>query len=265
MTGEFEPVAGSDVPEAIDGPEVFEVPDSREVPGVTPARVLLGRAGTSYRTATHLRLRADHAAARDALHERISLDDEVMAPLVERFGLFEVRSGASSSAEHLARPDHGRRLAEGEAERLRTECPTGVDIQVVVGDGLSARAVHAQVPALLPRLLDGAATRGWSVGRTFFVRHCRVGLLNDIGEALDPEIVVLLVGERPGLATAESLSAYLAHRPRPGHTDADRNLVSNIHGDGVRVEEAARRVLDLAGELRLRQLGGYRVKERGGP
>ncbi|MCD9623453.1 ethanolamine ammonia-lyase subunit EutC [Rhabdothermincola salaria] len=258
MSGELEPAEGSDVPGA------FEVLDGVEVPGVTPARVLLGRAGTSYRTSTHLRLRADHAAARDALHERIALDDEVMAPLVERVGLFEVRSGASSPAEHLARPDLGRRLADGEAEHLRAECPTGVDVQVVVGDGLSARAVHAQVPVLLPGLLDGAAARGWSVGRPFFVRHCRVGLLNDIGAALDPEVVVLLVGERPGLAIAESLSAYLAFRPRPGHTDADRNLVSNIHADGVAPDEAARRVLDLAAELLLRQRSGYQVKELGG-
>jgi len=231
---------------------------------VTPARVLLGRSGTAYRTATRLRLRADHAAARDALHEPIALDDAVMAPLAERFGLFEVHTVAATPAEHLARPDLGRRLALGEADRLRVECPRPVDLQVVVGDGLSARAVHTQVPELLPLLLDGAVARGWSVGRPFFVRHCRVGVLNDIGDALGPQVVVLLVGERPGLATAESLSAYLAFRPRSGHTDADRNLVSNIHADGVAPADAARRVLDLAAELHLRQRSGFRVKEHGG-
>ncbi len=246
--------------------EPVEQPGSSptELPGVTPARVLLGRAGTAYRTSTRLQLRADHAAARDALHEAIALDDDVMAPLVERYDLFEVRTAARSPSEHLARPDLGRRLAPGEHERLRVECTPGVDLQVVVGDGLSARAVHAQVPELLPLLLAGATDRGWTVGRPFFVRHCRVGVLNDIGDALGPEVVVLLVGERPGLATAESLSAYLGYRPRAGHTDADRNLVSNVHADGVAPADAARRVLDLAAELRLQQRSGFRVKELGG-
>ncbi len=239
-------------------------PSPSELPVVTPARVLLGRAGTAYRTPTRLQLRADHAAARDALHEPIALDDDVMAPLVERHRLFEVRTEAATPAEHLARPDLGRRLAPGEADRLRQECPAPVDLQVVVGDGLSARAVHTQVPELLPLLLAGATDRGWTVGRPFFVRHCRVGVLNDIGDALAPEVVVLLVGERPGLATAESLSAYLAFRPRTGDTDADRNLVSNIHADGVGPADAARRVLDLAAELRLQERSGFRVKELGG-
>ena len=89
------------------------------------------------------------------------------------------------------------------------------------------------MPALLPLLRQGAGERGWSFGRPFVVRYCRVGVLNDVGELLDPAVVVLLIGERPGLATAESLSAYLAYRPRPGHTDAQRNLISNIHARGV--------------------------------
>src|SRR5262249_12053544 len=93
------------------------------------------------------------------------------------------------------------------------------------------------------------------------IRHCRVGVLNDIGDILDPEVVVLLIGERPGLATAESLSAYLAYRPRPGHTDAQRNLISNIHARGVGHEEAARRIMALAEQMRRRQKSGVVIKE----
>ena len=103
--------------------------------------------------------------------------------------------------------------------------------------------------------------RGLSVGQPFVVRHCRVGVLNDVGELLDPAVVVLLIGERPGLATAESLSAYLAYRPRPGHTDAQRNLISNIHARGVSHAEAARRILALAEQMRQVQASGVTVKE----
>src|SRR5919201_3634378 len=151
------------------------------------------------------------------------------------------------------RPALGRQLTDAARDCVRRRCPPGADLQVVVGDGLSAAAVAAQVPRLLPLLAEGSARRGWRFGQVFFVRHCRVGVLNDVGELLDPAVVVLLVGERPGLATAESLSAYLAYRPRPGHTDAQRNLISNIHARGVSHADAARRVLALAETMRQTQ------------
>ncbi len=132
---------------------------------------------------------------------------------------------------------------------------------MVIGDGLSATAVAVQVPGLLPRLAAGAAEGGWSFGRPFVVRYCRVGVLNDVGELLDPAVVVLLIGERPGLATAESLSAYLAYRPRSGHTDARRNLISNIHARGLAHAEAARRILALAEKMMRLQASGVDVKE----
>jgi len=111
------------------------------------------------------------------------------------------------------------------------------------------RAVQVQVPPLLPLLWEGARARGWTVGRTFVIRHCRVGLLNQIGELLDPKVAVLLIGERPGLATAESLSAYMAYRPRRSHTDRDRNLISNIHARGLSPQAAAARILNLAAQM----------------
>jgi ethanolamine ammonia-lyase small subunit len=134
-------------------------------------------------------------------------------------------------------------------------------LQVFVGDGLSAAAVRAQVPELLPRLLVAARAEGWRTGQPFFVRHCRVGALNDVGELLGPEVAVLLIGERPGLATAEGLSAYMAFRPRPGDTDARRNLISNIHARGVSVPDAVRRILALARRMRQAGASGTSVKE----
>src|SRR6185312_16144291 len=136
---------------------------------------------------------------------------------------------------------------------------------VVVGDGLSAAAVAAQVPGLLPRLDEETRGQGWSFGRPFFIRHCRVGVLNDIGDLLDPQVVVLLIGERPGLATAESLSAYLAYRPRSGHTDAQRNLISNIHARGIGPEEAARRIMALAEQMIRLEVSGVAIKEERTP
>jgi ethanolamine ammonia-lyase small subunit len=159
------------------------------------------------------------------------------------------------------RPDLGRVLASESRDEVLRLCPKSVDLQIVVGDGLSAAALAAQVPALLPLLAEGAGTRGWSFGRPLVVRYCRVGVLNDIGELLDPAVVVLLIGERPGLATAESLSAYMAYRPRPGHTDAQRNLISNIHARGVTPAESAPRILALAERMVQMQGSGVLVKE----
>src|SRR5262249_19211673 len=111
------------------------------------------------------------------------------------------------------------------------------------------------------RLRGQGRERGWAPGQTFFVRHCRVGVLNDVGELLGPEVAVLLIGERPGLATAESLSAYMAYRPRPGHSDARRNLISNIHARGIAPDEAAWRIAALADAMRKAQASGAAVKE----
>jgi ethanolamine ammonia-lyase small subunit len=227
----------------------------------TPARIFTGRAGPSYRTATQLELRRDHAAAVDAVHAEIDLERALGREFLDRWRIFEVHSQAETKSEYLLRPHLGRRLNDAGRAELTRQCPAGVDLQIVIGDGLSAAAVEAQVPKLLPLLDNRARSKKWTLGRPFFVRHCRVGILNDVGELLDPSVVVLLIGERPGLATAESLSAYLAFRPRPGHTDAQRNLISNIHLRGVGCDVAAQRILDLAEKMRGLQTSGVRVKE----
>lgn len=233
----------------------------REAFDRTPARLLVGRAGTAYRTATWLDLRADHAAARDAVRAEVDLLSAFGDERIERFQLFDTQTRAGSKDEYLRRPDLGRKLSDESTELVRTNCPAGRDLQVVIGDGLSATAIAAQAPGLLDRLWVAAKDRGWSFGRPFLVRYCRVGVMNDVGELLRPEVVVLLVGERPGLATADSLSAYLAFRPRAGHTDADRNLVSNIHARGVSAEQAVARVVALAEQFRTLGRSGTGVTE----
>jgi ethanolamine ammonia-lyase small subunit len=231
----------------------------------TPARVLVGRAGPSYRTATALKLREDHAAARDAVQAEVSLHRDMSAGggdnLVNRFGLFEVQTLAASKAEYLRRPDLGRKLSPQAEESLKHNCHEAADLQVAIGDGLSATAVAAQAPRLLARLHAMSVERGWSFGRPFLIRYCRVGTMNDIGDVLNPAVLVLLVGERPGLATAESLSAYMAYRPHAGQTDADRNLISNIHARGVPCDDAARRIFGLADAFRAMKRSGVGVTE----
>jgi ethanolamine ammonia-lyase small subunit len=239
-----------------------ELPDLiRSIRERTPARVFSGRAGPAYRTATQLELRRDHAAAVDSVHAEVDLLGGLGVEFVQKWGLFEAHTLARSKAEYLLRPDLGRRLDDpGRAEVVR-RCAREMDLQLAIGDGLSAAAVRTQVPALLPLLVRSVMERGLGWGQPFFIRHCRVGVLNDIGELLSPAVVVLLIGERPGLATDESLSAYLAYRPQGGHTDAQRNLISNIHARGVSPESAAARILDLVRKMCDLQTSGVGVKE----
>jgi ethanolamine ammonia-lyase small subunit len=215
----------------------------------TPARVFLGRAGAAYRTGTQLDLREAHAAARDAVREELDLNAALGVDFVRRWELREFRTRARNKDEYLLRPDLGRQFDDESRERLTKSRARDCDIQFAIGDGLSVAAVAEQVPHLLPLLFDGARARGWTAGRAFVIRHCRVGILNEIGELLAPQVAVLLIGERPGLATATSLSAYMAFRPTKAHTDADRNLISNIHACGIAVEEAAERILELAAHM----------------
>ncbi len=227
----------------------------------TPARVLAGRSGGAYRTSMQLELRAAHAAARDAVRTNFALKEHLGTELIERYGIFEVASEASSKDEYLLRPDLGRRFSEEVRRKIAEACRQTPDLQICIGDGLSTTAVATQVPALLPLLMETASGRGWTIGQTFAIRFCRVGILNEIGDVLRPTVVVLLIGERPGLATSESLSAYMAYRPRAGQTDADRNLISNIHSRGVRVEDATVRILNLAERMIKLELSGVRLRE----
>lgn len=228
----------------------------------TPARILTGRAGAAYRTFTQLELREAHAAARDAVRAELDLESAFGAAFIAQWKLFEVRSEARSKEEYLLQPDLGRRLSEASRQELAMRCSRANDIQIAIGDGLSVTAVAAQLPSLLPLLDANSRARGWTVGNPFVIRYCRVGILNEIGELLAPKVAILLIGERPGLATAESLSAYMAYRPDQTHTDANRNLISNIHSRGLKPQFAAERILNLAARMITLQISGYSIREQ---
>jgi ethanolamine ammonia-lyase small subunit len=206
-------------------------------------------------------LRQDHAAARDAVRAEFDLKRDLGSEFVEQWKLFTVSTMAASKEEYLRRPDLGRRLGEDARSQLAARCPLNADLQIVIGDGLSVTAVSTQVPPLLPMLAEQARLRGWTLGQPFAVQYCRVGVMNDVGELLKPGVVLLVIGERPGLATAESLSAYMAYQPRAGHNDSRRNLISNIHARGVGTEVAALRIVNLAEQMMRQQTSGVEIKE----
>jgi ethanolamine ammonia-lyase small subunit len=242
---------------AADFPEAL-----RKIRERTPARILAGRAGAAYRTSTQLELREAHAAARDAVRAELDLNSVFGAAFIKEWGLFEVCTEARSKEEYLLQPDLGRRLNETSQRELGAHCSRENDIQIAIGDGLSVTAVAAQVPSLLPLLHEGARARGWTIGNPFVIRHCRVGILNEIGQLLAPKVAVLLIGERPGLATSESLSAYMAYRPGKSHSDANRNLISNIHSRGLKPQAAADRILNLAAQMMELRVSGFSIREQ---
>lgn len=237
----------------------------RKIRERTPARIFSGRAGAAYRTSTQLELREAHAAARDAVRAELDMQVVFGEAFIKKWNLFEVSTEARSKEEYLLQPDLGRRLNEASRRELVGRCSRENDIRFAIGDGLSVTAVAAQVPALLPLLDEGARARGWTIGNPFVIRHCRVGILNEIGELLAPKVAILLIGERPGLATAESLSAYMAYQPCKTHTDANRNLISNIHSQGLSPQAASDRILNLATRMMAQRISGFSIREQPPP
>jgi ethanolamine ammonia-lyase small subunit len=226
----------------------------------TPARIFVER-GASYTTKMALELRGDHARAVDAVWAEFDFERDFPPDFVARSALFQVSSQAESKSQFLLRPDLGRKLSDAGRKLISQRCERAPDVQIVIGDGLSGAALSEQVPGLFPLLQQRLRASGWSVGVSFAVRYCRVGIMNEVGEVLAPRVLVLLIGERPGLATAASLSAYMGYCPRPGHTDADRNLISNIHDRGIRVEEAADRITNLASRMMAVKRSGTALRE----
>jgi len=233
----------------------------RRIRARTPARILVGRAGAAYRTSTQLELREAHAAARDAVRAELDLETTFGTDFVKRWGLFEVSTQAANKDIFLLQPELGRHFNDASRSELQRCCSRGNDLQIAIGDGLSVPAIASQAPSLFPLLYAGARERGWTVGQSFVIRHCRVGILNEIGELFDSKAVILLIGERPGLATAESLSAYMAYQPRRAHSDANRNLISNIHARGTKPEDAATRILQLVAMMMRAGASGYNLRE----
>ena len=228
----------------------------------TPARVALGRSGASLPTKPLLDFTLDHARARDAVHA--VFDAPRLVADLRALGLVvtEANSRAIDRGDYLRRPDLGRRLDVGSVEALARSAPEPCQLAVVIGDGLSAAAVHAHAVALVMRLLPLlAADDGVAIGHVVVASGARVALGDEIGAILGARMVVMLIGERPGLSAPDSLGAYLTFAPKPDRTDAERNCVSNIHKAGLSYDEAAFKIAWLIREGLAREVSGVALKD----
>lgn len=206
----------------------------------TPARLAVGRAGPRYRTDTILNFLTDHAAARDAVHSMIQ--EDVLAEL----GVVRVHSAAATKKEFLARPDLGRKLNDAAAAIIAKAGTRSPQVQIVAGDGLSATAINVNLRRILPALEAHLRNQGIRVGTTFAIDNARVVAGDHVARQVDADVLCMLVGERPGLKTAESMGAYVTYMKVESFNEAMRSMVSNIHRGGLDpATEGARQVAEL--------------------
>lgn len=231
-----------------------------ELTRLTPARIALGRSGASLPTREVLRFGMAHALARDAVHAPFDAED--VASRLAQLGLdvIRVESAAGSREAYLRRPDLGRKLSPGSREAL-TARRGDFHLTIVVAGGLSATAVHQNAVPFVAALLPSLARQGFRLAPTVVAREARVALGDEIGEALGARAVAVLIGERPGLSSPDSLGAYLTFAPRAGLTDADRNCISNIRPGGLAYEHAAFKLSWLIAEAFRRSLTGVGLKD----
>ncbi|WQG56580.1 ethanolamine ammonia-lyase subunit EutC [Pseudomonas sp. RTB3] len=247
-------------------PVSLDLPDNPwlQLRRLTPARIALGRTGTSLPTRAQLDFQYAHAQARDAVH--LPFDHAgLRAQMAERGrDTLLLHSAALDRHSYLQRPDLGRRLNEASAQQLRDYAlahPGGVDLAVVIADGLSALAVHRHALPFLARMEEQTLSEGWSLSPVILVEQGRVAVADEIGELLGAKMVVILIGERPGLSSPDSLGLYFTYGPKVGLTDAYRNCISNVRLEGLSYGMAAHRLLYLMREACRRQLSGVNLKD----
>ena len=216
----------------------------------TPARLGSGRAGPRYKTLTMLRFRADHAAAQDAVWSELEAD------FAKEHDLLPTKTKCNDKEEYLTRPDLGRCFDEHNAKAIKGVIDTPPRVQIVVGDGLSSAAIAANAMDCLAAMKDGLKARGIQTGKDIFVKYCRVGAGDAVGDITGCELVCVLVGERPGLVTDKSMSAYITYRPHTGVSESSRTVVSNIHAQGTPAVEAGAYIAELIDTILKKKVSG---------
>ena len=204
-----------------------------------PCRLGIGKAGARYKTLPQLEFRAAHSAAQDAVFNDV--DEE----FVKGQNLFIVQTQCDCKDTYLTRPDLGRKLSSEAAATIKEKCKKNPTVQIYVSDGLSSASVAANIPDLLPAILQGLQNYKIDVGTPFFVKYGRVGVMDEISELTGADVTCTLIGERPGLITAESMSAYIAYKATVGMPEARRTVVSNIHKAGTIPAEAGAHIADI--------------------
>lgn len=229
--------------------------------GLTPARIGLGRAGSSLPTAAALAFALDHARARDAVHT--PFDAAGVAQQIGALGLKTLRvdSAAATRQTYLLRPDLGRALNVESRTRLATLADDPCDLAIIVADGLSAAAAHAHAAPLIAAFEAHRALAGWTLAPIILASQARVALGDEVGQLLRARLVVVMLGERPGLSSPDSLGLYLTLDPRPGRRDAERNCISNVRPAGLSYETAAAKLAWHVRHAFTRGLTGVRLKD----
>jgi ethanolamine ammonia-lyase small subunit len=241
----------------------------RELKRFTQARIALGRTGTSMPTKEVLDFSLAHAMARDAVHLALDADALEAGIQAQGFATIQVHSRAPDRASYLLRPDWGRSLDEASLSKLIDNKNAGnasnaaaapIDFLMVVGDGLSSLAVSRHAQPLLEEIRNALPSE-WTMGPVVIASQARVAIADEVGEALGARIVVMLIGERPGLSSPDSLGIYLTHAPKRGCSDADRNCISNVRPDGLSYAAAAKKLVWLAKEAHRLKLSGVALKD----
>ena len=216
----------------------------------TPARLGSGRAGPRYKTLTMLRFRADHAAAQDAVWSELEAD------FAKEHDMLPTKTKCNDKEEYLTRPDLGRCFDEHNAKAIKGVIDTPPMVQIVVGDGLSSAAIAANAMDCLAAIKDGLKVRGIKTSKDIFVKYCRVGAGDAVGDITGCELVCVLVGERPGLVTDKSMSAYITYKPHTGVSESSRTVVSNIHAQGTPAVEAGAYIAELIDTILKKKVSG---------
>ncbi|GAA4461540.1 ethanolamine ammonia-lyase subunit EutC [Nibrella saemangeumensis] len=227
----------------------------------TPARIAQGLTGHSLPTQALLDFQLDHARARDAVYSE--LDTAAIVEQLEKLHpqVLSLHSQATDRRQYLQRPDFGRRLDSRSRETLTALAPAPSDLCVVIADGLSATAINRHAIPVVSKLIVECKRMNWSMAPLCVAEQGRVAIADEIAHGLNAEMVVILIGERPGLTSPDSLGAYLTYQPKPGLTDESRNCISNIRPEGLSNEAAVQKLLYLLGEMKTRRLSGVHLKD----
>ncbi|UZQ51403.1 ethanolamine ammonia-lyase subunit EutC [Clostridium kluyveri] len=220
----------------------------------TNARICVGRAGTRYKTETLLKLRADHAVAMDAVWSHV---DE---SIIDKLNFLKVQTMVKDKEQYIQRPDLGRKFSKETMEYIKDNCIKSPDVQIIAGDGLSSPAITVNLEDIYGIIIDGLKAKGYKIGTPIFVKYARVATMDKISEALNAKVTIILIGERPGLATGESMSSYMAYESSTKKPESQRTVISNIHRSGTPPVEAGAQIVYLVDLMMQEKKSGIELR-----
>lgn len=226
----------------------------RNIKEKTPARICVGRAGTRLKTETILKLRADHAVAMDAVWSYV---DE---SLIDKLKFLKVQTLVKDKEQYITRPNLGRRFSSDTIKYIKDNCKSSPDVQIIAGDGLSSTAINSNLEDIYSIVVDGLNADRLTVGTPIFVKYSRVAVMDVISEALNAKVTIILIGERPGLATGESMSSYMAYESSTKKPESQRTVISNIHRNGTPPVEAGAQIVNLVKIMMEKKKSGTQLK-----